>query len=282
MFDRQWKRERDVEAQADWRSFWAIVIITAGYAVVNITSRMTELERSGNTALGLADILIFEGGSGVIFIALTPVLIWLTRLIPLTADTWRWALPAYMALSVPLSGAHIVVMVWIRKAAFAIRGEFYRFSDNLPRDIFYEYRKDLLSLALIVMVIQVSRELALRRREAAAAREDARRDKRLTLKCGGRTIWMAAEDLIAAKAAGNYVEIKTETGEHLARTTLGALERQLDEAGIRAARVHRSYLVNLDKILEAAPTGSGDLSIRMKDGSEIPGSRRFREKLDAA
>ena len=45
------------------------------------------------------------------------------------------------------------------------------------------------------------------------------------------------------------------------------------------ARVHRSYIVNLDEVVEIKPTDGGDARIKMKDGSIVPCSRRYREGL---
>jgi DNA-binding LytR/AlgR family response regulator len=82
-----------------------------------------------------------------------------------------------------------------------------------------------------------------------------------------------------AKAADNYVEVKANGVTHLARMTLAALETQLRLAGIDAVRVHRSYVVNRAWISEIIPSGDGDFRIRMSDGSELRGSRRYRENL---
>ena len=122
----------------------------------------------------------------------------------------------------------------------------------------------------------------MRQLEAEVARAEARQTHRLTLKCGGRTLRIAADEFRAAQAAGNYVEIRLAGGEHLARSTLTELERQLSEAGIDAVRVHRSWLVNRDAIREIAPTGEGDVAITLDTGAKVPGSRRYRDRLDAA
>lgn len=61
------------------------------------------------------------------------------------------------------------------------------------------------------------------------------------------------------------------------RSTLSALEPRLDPG--RFARVHRSYMVNLDCLLEIQPLESGDARLRMRDGSQVPCSRRYRAAL---
>src|SRR3546814_17976259 len=58
------------------------------------------------------------------------------------------------------------------------------------------------------------------------------------------------------------------------------LGQQLAEAGVDVVQVHRSYVVNRDKVAEVAPLRDGDFRIRMADGSDLRGSRRFRHLLD--
>jgi DNA-binding LytR/AlgR family response regulator len=65
--------------------------------------------------------------------------------------------------------------------------------------------------------------------------------------------------------------------DYLLRSTLADFLEQLDPA--RFARVHRSHAVNLDHIAEIEPLEAGDARLRMKDGSMVPCSRRYREAL---
>ncbi|MDQ3271674.1 MAG: LytTR family transcriptional regulator, partial [Pseudomonadota bacterium] len=60
-------------------------------------------------------------------------------------------------------------------------------------------------------------------------------------------------------------------------STLSDFLSQLDPA--RFVQVHRSYAANLDRVAEIEPLDSGDARLRMKDGSQIPCSRRYRAAL---
>jgi DNA-binding LytR/AlgR family response regulator len=91
-----------------------------------------------------------------------------------------------------------------------------------------------------------------------------------------------ANDFTSARAAGNYVEVRFGNGQHLARTTLTDLEKLLTEAGIDARRVHRSWLINHACLAEITPTGEGDVTLTLADGQRVPGSRRYRDRLEAA
>jgi hypothetical protein len=268
----EWRGERGAMARADRRAFLIIAALLTLAAIVQSLSVQADHARMGHPDAFAA--WTQEVSSIVSLLILTPALIWVSRLLPVAGEAWRRTWPLYLLLTLPWSAAHVTLMVVFRKIVFALNGQNYGF-DPLAAGL-YEYRKDLFGFVIIAGVILASREIEAWRQEAEAAREDARRGKRLTLKCGGRTIWIDAADFVAAHAAGNYVEARTTTGQHLARITLAALQRQLAEAGVNAARVHRSWLVNRDRIAEAVPNGSGDLTLRMTDGGEVPASRRFR------
>jgi len=78
------------------------------------------------------------------------------------------------------------------------------------------------------------------------------------------------------------VELNAGAETHLARTTLSAIEDQLTGAGVRAVRVHRSWVINAGQIGKIEPTGEGDVKIELKDGTVVPGSRRYRDRLPTA
>ena len=88
---------------------------------------------------------------------------------------------------------------------------------------------------------------------------------------------IAANDIDWLQAQGNYVGLHVGGHDYLLRSTLADFLAQLDPA--RFARVHRSYAVNLDHIAEIEPLDAGDARLRMKDGSMVPCSRRYREAL---
>jgi hypothetical protein len=87
------------------------------------------------------------------------------------------------------------------------------------------------------------------------------------------------------KAAANYVELHVGEREYLVRTTLSKLNAKLSDGtdnntGGHFVRVHKSFIVNLDRIAEITPTESGDFRIKLTTGADIPLSRRYRENLD--
>jgi two-component system LytT family response regulator len=81
-------------------------------------------------------------------------------------------------------------------------------------------------------------------------------------------------------AADNYVTLHVEGREHLLRDTMSRLERQLDPS--QFVRVHRSVIVQVDRIRELLPAFHGDYAVVLKDGTRLTLSRGYRPKLEEA
>lgn len=270
------------DARADRLTFYWIAAFFIAYLVVGILSVLTETARF-DLDLDPAKIAIYEITSVAVILALFPAIAWIVSRATPGQHGWGYVIGVHVLASVAFSLVHIAAMVAIRKIVFLIAyGHPYVFTDNIARELIYEYRKDVLTYALIVFFITFGRQLAQQRRELAAAREDAKKSQRLTLKSGGRSIRIEASAVRWVKSASNYVEVAANGKTHLARATLSSIERQLADAGAPAARVHRSYVVNTDHISEIRPTGEGDVKIEMNDGTVIPGSRRYRDRLPSA
>lgn len=263
------------------RTMAIVAMFGAIFTIVDVLSRQTELERAGQDYNPVA-IWIYDPTSIVVIVALAP-------LVMMLANRCRFAetpLPLWLAIHAAgfllFSTVHILLMVWLRKLVFFLFFDVpYVFTNNLPRDFVYEMRKDVLSYALIVLVFFLLRTYSEQRRELEAARADARESQLITLKCGGRTMRFAADSFSHAEAAGNYVEVHTTGATHFARTTLAGLEELLRDAGLPVARVHRSWLVNRDRIETSAPSGSGDMVLTLAGGATLPCSRRYRNAIEA-
>jgi hypothetical protein len=269
------------EAALERRVFLIMTLFLLAIGLLNTMSILTEAQRDGRI-LDPRMPFILEFSSVLAMAALAPLVILFERRVPFTAETWRSALLWHALGSVAFSLLHVALFIVLRTAAFAlILGTSYSFFTDVPTDLLYEYRKDLFPYSVLILMLGLQRSLEEHRREAEAARADARQTGKLTLKAGGRTIFLDASSLDWASAAGNYVEIRANGATHLARISLSALEQLLSDAGVDVARVHRSHLVNRSKVQQIAPAGDGDFKIRMADGSELRGSRRYRTSLPA-
>ena len=107
-----------------------------------------------------------------------------------------------------------------------------------------------------------------------------RRLERLMVKSDGRIYFVRIDDVDWIEAAGNYVRLHVGKENHLLRETLTALDKKLDPA--RFVRIHRSTIVNLERIRELQPAFHGDYVIVLQDGTELAVSRGFRDNLKEA
>lgn len=200
---------------------------------------------------------------------------------PLARESLKTSIPIHVFACIVFSAVHILLMVGMRALLYPpLVGEALYFGLGDFNVWLYEFRKDAYSYVLILFLFQTGRQLMQARLELSVARAEARQNHRLTLKSGGRSIFLNADDVLWAKAASNYVEIHTQTGTHLARMTLARLRALLEESGSRHVQAHRSYIVHRNAIREIIPTGEGDAKLVLTNGERIPVSRGYRAELE--
>ena len=100
---------------------------------------------------------------------------------------------------------------------------------------------------------------------------------RLVIKAGGRISFLSVDEIDWIEAADNYVRLHAGRENHLLRKTMTALEERLDPA--KFVRVHRSTIVNIDRIKELYPLLKGEYEIVLKTGARLASGRGYRERL---
>jgi two-component system LytT family response regulator len=100
---------------------------------------------------------------------------------------------------------------------------------------------------------------------------------RLIVRSAGRIMFLRVEEIDWIEAADNYVCLHVGRESHLLRGTMASIEQRLDAR--KFLRIHRSTIVNLDRVKELAPLFHGDYAVRLRDGTELVLSRNYREKL---
>lgn len=100
---------------------------------------------------------------------------------------------------------------------------------------------------------------------------------RLLVRKDGCLVVVRLEEVDWIEAEGNYVRLHDRTASHRYRRTLDALESRLDMR--RFVRTHRSAIVNVERILELHPTGSGGYDVLLRDGTRVPLSRGYKKRV---
>jgi two-component system LytT family response regulator len=102
--------------------------------------------------------------------------------------------------------------------------------------------------------------------------------ERLMVRSDGRLYFVRIDDIDWVEAAGNYVKLHVGRDTHLMRETMAGVEKMLDRS--RFLRIHRSAIVNLDRVREMQPWFSGEYTVILRDGTQLRLSRVYRERLE--
>ncbi|WNZ96298.1 LytTR family transcriptional regulator DNA-binding domain-containing protein [Streptococcus iniae] len=104
---------------------------------------------------------------------------------------------------------------------------------------------------------------------------------RLTVETDERIYLLSFQDIIYCEVQGKETTLYTKTGKYISQTSLSALEKQLPARLF--FKVHRSYLINQDQIMEIQPWFNQTYQVTMSNGDKVPVSRSylkvFREKV---
>lgn len=101
---------------------------------------------------------------------------------------------------------------------------------------------------------------------------------RVIIKSSGRVTFLRVVEIDWIEAAGNYVRLHWGNESHLLRETMNALEEKLDPEMF--LRIHRSVIVNIDRIKELQPAFHGDYFVILKNNKQLPLSRGYRERIE--
>ena len=117
---------------------------------------------------------------------------------------------------------------------------------------------------------------------SAAARAPGEYAERIVVKDGTKVTLIPVEKLDYAEAQDDYVGLASEGKKHLKQQTIAGLEASLDPK--QFVRIHRSYLVNLERVARIEPYGKDSRLAILSTGARLPVSRtgyaRLKELLE--
>lgn len=181
--------------------------------------------------------------------------------------------------------------------AFEVRAIDYLvkpFTDDRFREVVARLKERINQRRSVELRRRVMRQAA----EAASRAEEAARDEstdeadtvgtdgsvsgasRLIIRSSGRALVIRHEEIDWLEAVGSYVRVHAGETRKLIRASLADLNRELDDALF--FRIHRSSIVNLERIREIEALGHGDALVRLVDGTELRVSRSRRSAFEQA
>jgi len=102
--------------------------------------------------------------------------------------------------------------------------------------------------------------------------------ERLVIRTNGHIFFIKTEEIDWLEAEGNYVRLHSGKESYLLRDAISSLENQLDPK--RFLRIHRSAIVNINRIQELQPWFHGEYRVILQDGVQLTLSRSYRDKLN--
>ena len=122
-----------------------------------------------------------------------------------------------------------------------------------------------------------AREFVRRRNPRQHPSPNAYAATRVAIRTAAGVTFLRSEDVSWLEAAGNYVRVHAGKETHLVRDTMNRLESTLDPS--RFARIHRSTIVNVDRIVQAIPAFGRAFVIVLKDGARLKLAAHYRPNL---
>jgi hypothetical protein len=252
-----------------------IALMLAVVCTINVFSHLHDAHAAG-VRLPLWDPVIWEATSALTdFPACAIIWLALSFAPPVRGGWGRFAVVQALA-TIAFSAAHVGGMWALRVGAYAMAGAHYRvpWADGL-----YEYPKDVLAYVGFGSLLWLAPRIVGRRGAAAERPGALAADALFDIQDGVRLLRVPLSDILAVRAAGNYVEfLLRDERRPLMRAPLARIAAQLGPAGF--ARTHRSWLVNATAVRAIEPAGSGDYRLALAGGAEAPLSRRFPEALE--
>lgn len=114
---------------------------------------------------------------------------------------------------------------------------------------------------------------------AAAARPPSEYLERIPVREGTRVFIIPVSKLDYVEAQDDYVALAAEGKKHLKQQTISQLEESLDPS--RFLRIHRSYIVNLERVVKVEPYSKDSHVAVLTNGAQIPVSRAGYARLRA-
>jgi two-component system, LytTR family, response regulator len=121
------------------------------------------------------------------------------------------------------------------------------------------------------------RALARAKKRVRLGKTQPRKIERLAIKSAGQVSFLKLSEIDWIEAADYYACLHVGSKGHLLRRSMAELEQELDQAVF--CRIHRSTIVNLDRVRGLKLSEDGEYDVLLDNGTKLRMSRRYRKAL---
>ncbi len=100
---------------------------------------------------------------------------------------------------------------------------------------------------------------------------------RIAIKSGGQVSMIPVSEIDWIESAGDYVYIHSNSRKHIIRETMKSLEEKINPG--QFVRIHRSTIVNIDRIKSLKSNEHGDFEVNLHNGERLKLSRSYRSRF---
>ena len=269
------------------RRYWEVAIFATAVLVFFLTNFGVEVidGRRVDAQFDYRAPLILEATSHIAMGVAILLLLLFEKRFPFRIATWIRSLAAHAAFSVAFSLVHVTLMYWSRVLVFELidTQRSYRWSNWLG-EFGYEDLKDFQTYFLVLALVYLYRFVLLRLQGEAgflSEEEDEQATNgtsdRFLVKKLGREFLVRIDEIDWIESSGNYVNLHVGSRVYPLRETMTRIDERLLPMGFQ--RVHRSAIVNLDRVAEIVAFDTGDGEAKLNTDATVPVSRRFRQEL---
>ena len=269
------------------RRYWEIVIFAAIVLVFFLANFGVEVidGRKIGAQFDYRVPLVLEATSHIAMAMAIPLVVLFESRFPFRAATWVRSLAGYAAFSAVFSFVHVVLMYWSRVLVFGLVGteEPYRWINWLG-EFGYEYLKYFRTYLFVLALLYLYRFVILRLQGEAGFLTEEKDEQatngmsdRFLVKKLGREFLVRIDEIDWIESSGNYVNLHVGSRVYPLRETMTRIDERLLPMGFQ--RVHRSAIVNLDRVAEIVAFDTGDGQAKLRTDATVPVSRRFRQEL---
>jgi two-component system LytT family response regulator len=123
------------------------------------------------------------------------------------------------------------------------------------------------------------RALARAKERIRNGKYEPRKTERLAIKSSGEVTFLRAHEIDWIEAADYYACLHVGAKTHLLRRSMSELEQELDQSIF--CRIHRSTIVNLDRVRSLKLNMDGEYEVLLASGARLRLSRRYRKQLQS-
>ncbi|WP_439222828.1 LytTR family DNA-binding domain-containing protein [Idiomarina sp. ST20R2A10] len=258
--------------------------------LINATTVLMQDMRGNESAFLTWEPFVWELSSAYSTLLLFPLIALFTE-----HFSWQWKYPLksflrYTGAAIVFSLLHVCTMVLVREFAYGFTASEYDFATNTNTfvfELFYEIRKDVWSFTFFVVVIEVYRYALYQwlgdtkpifQSSVPPAESHNVLPEVLLVKKTGKEFLIKTREVQWAESAGNYINLRIDEAIYPMRITMADFAEQAKFYGF--VRTHRSQVINTHWIEHIKKLPSGDADIKMRDGTVLKLSRRFKKEFD--